>query len=492
MLDLIQWRARKTPEAPALFFNGRWYTYREMEGRANRLANRLRSLGIVQGDRIGVLANNHPVHFDLLLAAPKLGIVYTPFNPRCSPAELAAMAALTKPAMVFADSRNQDLALAMDVQWTRLSDYREWLMVGSLDTPTSPQRALTVDDIQICYFTPRGAAQLPYRQVLLNARHAADTWGLTAQDATVHCLPCFGPELGLLCLPVLYRGGRVVLMSGFDSDEYLGHLALHRITVSALTPMMLRQLCDYGDFEEADLSSLNWFASIGAPPSRSVRNTLAARGLPLRTLVPLTEAGPTLFNASLEDAGTRPTLLGLPLPDQRVALARGDGSAAEEGEAGCLRVSGPMLFAGYLDAPEQTALVLDQGWLDTGLMLKPDADGQYRHLGRSEDAFVSGGVQVHPGEIEAALLELEAVIECAVTGIADAQQGLRILAAVVLQDGASRDELALASALAPMLPEALRPAHYLRLKQLPRDAWGQVQRSELTALFVQGRMAARG
>ena len=54
MLDFIQWRARKTPEAPALFFNGRWYTYREMEGRANRLANRLRTLGIEQGDRIGM------------------------------------------------------------------------------------------------------------------------------------------------------------------------------------------------------------------------------------------------------------------------------------------------------------------------------------------------------------------------------------------------------------------------------------------------------
>lgn len=485
MLDFIQWRARKTPEAPALFFNGRWYTYREMEGRANRLANRLRSLGIEQGDRIGVLANNHPVHFDLLLAAPKLGIVYTPFNPKCSTEELTALAAIAKPAMVFVDSRHQAQVAAMGVQWTRLSDYRDWLMVGSLDTPPAPRLPLTVDDAQTLYFTPRGAALLPYRQVLLNARHAADTWGLSAQDGTVHCLPCSGPELNLLCIPLLYRGGRVVLMSGFDSDEYLGHVALHRVTIAALAPPMLRQLCDFGDFEEADLSSLHWLASVGAPAPMPVRRVLQERGLKLRTLYPLAEAGPILFNASLDDAEARPELLGLPLPDLRVALCHPDGTRVAEGEVGRLVVSGPMVFTGYLDAPGATAAVLRDGQLTSPLLARVDADGQFLCLGDSAHSFTARGEIIHPGEIEAALLRLEAVVDCAVIGVEDPGQGMAILAVVVLQDGVQRDDASLAAGLAALLPAAQCPSYWQRLKLLPRDAWGAVARAELVQRFRQ-------
>ncbi|MDO9452261.1 MAG: AMP-binding protein [Stagnimonas sp.] len=486
MLDLIQWRARKTPESPALFFNGRWYTFRDMEGRANRLANRLRSLGIQRGDRVSVIAHNHLVHFDLLLAAPKIGIVYAPLNPHLSAQALAAQAALVKPAMVFVDSRHHASAAALGVQWARLSEYRDWLVVGSLDVPPPP--ALSVDDPHIFYGTPRGVAVLPYRQVLLNARHSADAWQLSAQDSTVHCLPCFGPELNLLCLPILYRGGRVVLMSGFDTDEYLGHLALHRITVSALTPFMLRQLTEYGDFDEADLSSLNWFASVGSPAPLPVRQALLDRGLKVRTLYPIAEAGPNLFNATLDDVESRPELLGLPLPDVQLMLQDADGSTVTQGDAGQLLLSGPMVFSGALQAAD-VAIEPAPTPFASGIAVVQDADGQYLYRGRSEEAFVSRGTLIYPGEIEAALLQLESVMDCAVAGVADGNGDLAILASVVFQDGVQRDDASLAAALSNYLPETRVPAFFHRSKMLPRDAWGVVRRDLLVQQF--GQLRAR-
>lgn len=489
MLDLIQWRARKTPEAPALFFNGRWYTYRELEGRANRLANRLLSLGIRRGDRIAVIARNHPVHFDLLLAAPKIGIVFAPFNPDIGEDELVAMAAKIRPAMVFADSRYHAAAAATGAPWTRLSDYREWLAVGSLDTPAPP--VLAVDEAHIQFFTPRGVAVLPYRQVLLNARHSADAWGLSARDGTVHCLPCFGPELLLLCLPVLYRGGRVVLMSGFDADEYLGHLALHRVTVAALNPLMLRQLTDFGDFEEADLTSLNWLASVGAPMPLAVRRTLAQRGLALRLLTPLAETGPNLFHAAASDDGTPPECLGKPLQDLSLKVCNSAGEELPEGEPGELRVAGPMVFSGYLDSAGAIVPALQDGWLASGRAVVRGRDGQYLHRGEIGDAFVSEGMRIFPAQIEAALLCCEGVLDCAVTSISGPGQGLDILAAIVMPESLHCDDDALRQALARHLPPGKRPAHFLRLRVLPRDVWGAVRRDALVQAFVQARAEPR-
>lgn len=478
MLDLIQWRAGKTPEAKALFFNGRWYSFRDLEGRANRLANRLLSLGIQRGDRVSVLAHNHLVHFDLLLAAPKIGVVYAPFNPHLGDEALVAFAAAVKPSLLFADSRHHAIAGVLGVPWTRLSDYRDWLAVGSLDVPPVPE--LAVEDPYIYFATPNGVAVLPYRQVLLNARHAADAWGLSAQDSTVHCLPCFGPEINLLCLPLLYRGGRVVLMSNFDADEYLGHLALHRITVSALTPPMLRQITEYGDFQEADLSSIRWLTTVGTFVPQSVRQQLRQRGLDLRLLIPSAEAGPNLFNTAREGIQTQPERLGAPLPDLQVALHRPDGSTASQGEIGTLVLSGPMLFSGYLNAD-----VSHVNSFSSDIAARVGADGQYLYAGRSSHVFTSGGVLIYPGEIEAVLLGLDAVIDCAVTGVADAALGLAILAVVVLRDEAEYDQAALATALASALPASRQPTHFYRAKTLPRDVWGSVRRDELVRQFFQ-------
>jgi len=485
MFDLIQWRARKSPEAPALFFNGRWYSYREMDGRANRLANRLLSLGIQRGDRVGVIAQNHLVHFDLLLAAPKVGIVFAPFNPHLGRDALAAMVAQVKPALVFADSRSHAAAAALGVPWTRLSDYREWLAVGSLDLPPMP--ALDTNDPYMLLGTPGGMAVLPYRQVLLNARHAADAWGLSSRDGTVHCLPCFGPELNLLCLPLLYRGGRVVLMSAFDTDEYLGHLALHRVTVSALRPGMLRQLCEYGDFDEADLSSLHWFGSVGAPAPAPVRQMLARRGLPVRTLVGIAEVGPNLFHATLEDSGRRPELLGQPLPEVELTLRRADGTVAAEGETGTLSLSGPMLFSGYLDAKQAAVPKFDHGQFASEIVARKDLDGEWLWFGSGQDAFTSGTTLIYPGEIEAALFKLDSVLDCAVSGVADRKLGMAILVSVVVQDGAPLHEEALRASLAAQLPAAFQPSHFQRVKMLPRDAWGAVKRDELSQQFARTR-----
>ena len=486
MLDFIQWRAGKTPEAQALLFNGRWYSYRDLDGRANRLANRLRSLGIKAGDTVSVLALNHPIHFDLLFAAPKLGYVFAPLNPELDAGRLAADVEAIKPALLFVDSRHQSLAEGLGAPWSRLSEYREWLAAGSLNTPEPPQPPVQSGDPLLMFSTAQGTVRLPYRQVLLNARHSADAWGLSPKDATVHCLPCYGPALAQLALPMLYRGGRVALMTVFDPDEYLGHLALHRVTVAALTPPLLARLVAYRDFGEADLSSLNWMGAVGGVAAANVRKAFQSRGVELRLMLPLAAAGPNLFH-SRELAAERPALLGVPLPDLRMSLVRPDGHAVAQGEAGELLVSGAMLS---LAVPGNGTSA--ERWFATGEILREEADGQFRWLGHAAQAFECRGVRVHPGEIEQAALGLSSVAEALALDVLDEAGNTTILCALVLREGQDGDAAILAAQLAPLLPEALRPDHVVVLKQLPRDAWGEPKRDEIVDSWLQGREAAVG
>ena len=113
MFDLARWRADLTPDRKAVYFNGQWFTYADLDTRATQLAGHLAQNGIKRGDRVAILAYNHICHLDLILAAPKLGFVYTPMNFRLSDAEQQEIADYLKPDFVFHDRRHAEQANQM-------------------------------------------------------------------------------------------------------------------------------------------------------------------------------------------------------------------------------------------------------------------------------------------------------------------------------------------------------------------------------------------
>src|SRR5262245_39848889 len=104
--DIAAWGAEISPDRPAVWFNGRWHTYGDLNDRAIRLANRLAEMGVAPGDRVGIVALNHIAHIDLLFAAPKLGFVCVPFNGRLTATELRILATQTRPLFALADQRH--------------------------------------------------------------------------------------------------------------------------------------------------------------------------------------------------------------------------------------------------------------------------------------------------------------------------------------------------------------------------------------------------
>lgn len=494
MLDLIQRHAKLSPERPALFFNGRWYSYGELDLRAVRLANRLREAGVTAGDRVGILALNHLAHFDLMLAAPKLGYIHVPFNHRLSTAELARMAAQIEPRLLFADGRHFANAQALGVPVLALESYSDWLEPAGDEPPPAPE--LDQESTWMILFTggstgqPKGA-MLSYRQLLLNARLTADTWQLDDQDCAIQCTPCFHAAVNVLSLPLLHCGGRVVLMSHFDADEYLGHVALHRATVLFMVPTMYQMLIDFEDFEEADLGSVRWAISGGAPCPEPVRQAFVERGVHFKQGYGMTEAGVNCFNIEIDEADLQPDSVGRPMPRMEMVIRNPDGEPVVPGAVGELTLRGPMVFSGYWRQPEETAQALRDGWLWTGDLARVGSDGHTCIVGRRKEMYISGGENVYPAEVEAALYRCEGVLECAVTALDDPRWGEQGLAALVLQDGVHRDGESLRQELRPYLAAYKLPRWFYFLRALPKTGAGKIDKASLRRLY-EHREASRG
>jgi fatty-acyl-CoA synthase len=164
-------------------------------------------------------------------------------------------------------------------------------------------------------------------------------------------------------------------------------------------------------------------------------------------------------------------------------LADAAGPLLPRGRIGELTLAGPQLMLGYWQRPGDTAQMLRDGWLWTGDLAREDADGYFYIVGRRKEMYISGGENVYPAEVEAALAQCAGVAECAVVGVADARWGEVGLAAVRLQAGARANAEALRAELRPRLAGYKLPKHFLFLDALPRSGAGKLLKPEIRRLF---------
>lgn len=485
VFDLATRRAALSPERPAVWADGRWYTYLELEERATALAARLAEAGVTKGDRVGIVASNHLAHLDLLLSTPKLGFIHTPFNYRLTERELRDLGALTTPALVLFDEANADRAAAVAGEHgalLALDGYEEWL-ASAPAAPEAPQ--LSPEDPQLMLFTggttgtSKGALQ-PYRQGFHNAVNTVFSWGLRPEDCVIQATPCFHAAVNALTVPLLHLGARVVLQPAFEAGEYLELLEEHEATIMFLVPTMFGMLTRHERFRDSDLSSVRWAISGGAPCTDAVRAAFTERGVAFRQGYGLTEAGVNCFAIDLAAAREKPQSVGRPILLSQAVIRAADGTPVEQGETGELTLRGPHVFSGYWQDEAATAQVLRDGWLWTGDLARQDADGDYFLVGRRKDMFISGGENVFPAEIENVLSNHPAVAECVVMGVPDEDWGEVGLAAVVLHQPGTVTGEQLADYLRQHLARYKVPKRFLFRNSLPKSGAGKILTRQLT------------
>ncbi|MES0874432.1 acyl-CoA synthetase [Sinimarinibacterium thermocellulolyticum] len=484
--DLAAARARLTPHRPALEFRGRWLSYAELDQRAQRLAVRLYAAGVRRGDRVAILAANHVAHVDLLLATPRLGFIATPLNTRLSAHELAGLVREVEPALMLHDAACATLARSSGVPLRALDDYEDWLATAK--DRTLPDCGVGAEDAAMLLFTggstglPKGAL-IAHRQLFYNAVNTCFSWGVTGEDCAIQATPAFHAAFNVLTTPLLHAGGRVVLQPHFDAGEYLRLVARERSTLMFLVPTMYQMLAEHADFAHADLSSVRWAICGGAPCPEPLQRLFRARGVRFKQGYGMTEAGVNCFAIEVEDAERRPGSVGKPVLHARAVIRAPDGRPLPRGEIGELTLAGAHLMLGYFRRSEETAQTLRDGWLWTGDLAREDEDGFFYIVGRRKEMYISGGENVYPAEVEAALAQCPGVAECAVVGVPDERWGEVGLAAVRLAPGARPDAAALRTALKARIAAYKVPKHFLFLDELPRSGAGKLLKTEIRRRF---------
>jgi fatty-acyl-CoA synthase len=495
--DFIESQALSIPDRQALWFNDKWFTYADLNHRAHRLAQRLRAFDIRRGDRVGIISLNHIAHVDLMLAATKLGHVHMPLNHRLGLDSLRLLVGRVTPSLVLVDAVHEPLAKALGIAWLLLSDYEAWLAEAS-EAPLARAADLSPDDLHMILFTggstgiPKGAC-LPYRQTLGNAADTVSAWELQADDCVIQCTPCFHAAVNVLCLPLLLAGGRVVLVPKFEPASYLALAQAHSVSLLFMVPTMYRALVVDPAFETTSLPRLRCAITGGAPCPPNLRDRFAARGIDLRLGYGMTEAGVNCFRITAEEAARHPGSVGRPMPGIELRLRREDGSViTEPGEVGEITMTGPQICRGYFchEDDDAAAQGFRDGWLWSGDLAAFDADGLFTIRGRRKDMYISGGENIHPAEIETALLQCAGILDCTVFGWPHPKWGECGIALVVNDPASPLDLNTLRAELRTRVGGYKLPAEILLVPMLPRSAAGKLLKTEARALYAQSLAAA--
>lgn len=484
--DPIREWARWTPERVALVerTRDRRLSYAELDAETDRWAGVLRDAGIGRGGRVALLAGNRLEAVALLYACGRLGATLVPLNWRLVAAELAPILANARPAVLATEAKYRALA---EEACRALGSEPAWL---DLDAPprsiaTAPDVALGPDDPALVLYTsgstgrPKGAV-LPHRQLFFNAIATTSAWELGPADVAPISTPFFHTGgWNVFAIPLWHRGGRVVLFERFDPEDFLAGLADEACTVALTVPTQLVMLLESGGWGRP-LPTLRSFWVGGAACPLSVAERVRAAGYGMREGYGLTECGPNCFVISEAESARRPGWVGRPISFLSMRRACEDGSDAGPDEPGELLLRGPQVFAGYLHDPERTAEAFTaDGWLRTGDLALQDQTGLYRICGRRKEMYISGGENVFPAEVEAALADLAGVAEVAVVGVPDPRWGEVGRAFVVPRpDTAVTAELVVAHARTRLAGYKV-PRSVIILDALPRLGSGKVDRAAL-------------
>ena len=327
-------------------------------------------------------------------------------------------------------------------------------------------------------------AMLSHDNLLSNARTLTDLWRFTGDDVLLHALPIFHTH-GLFVGTniTLLAGGSMIFEPAFDPDRMVA--ALPRATAMMGVPTFYTRLLEDDRLDAKLTAGMRLFISGSAPMLAETHARWQDRtGHSVLERYGMTEVNMATSNPY--DGARRAGTVGPPLPDVELKITDPEsGAELQAGEIGMIELRGPNVFGGYWNMPEKTAEELrPDGFFITGDLGRIDADGYVTIVGRSKDLVISGGFNIYPKEVEAALDALPGVLESAVIGVPHADLGEAAVAVLVPEPDAVIDTGAIAAAVATGLARFKQPRHYAVVPELPRNAMGKVQKAALWADFA--------
>lgn len=540
--------ARDFPERVALDFLGATTTYAQFARQAARAAEALRSLGVGAGDVVGLILPNCPQHAVLAYAAWRLGAIVAEHNPLAPAAQLreqfhihggrviiawektlerlvAAAGSLEEAGLGGLRVLSVDLSRGLPLRSrlalrlpvaaarTRRRELRGTVPAGvdswdDLASSCPPLDAATplpgVEDAAVLLYTggttgtPK-AVSLTHANLRSNAEMSL-AWasqstrpGRETFYAVLPFFHAFGLSLSLLCAVGL--AATQVVLPKFGADLVLAAWRRRPATFFPGVPVMFDRLVTRARATGADLSSCTIAVCGAAPNPRSVAQAWEeATGGVIIEGYGMTESSPIILGNPISPE-RRPGTLGIPYPSTEVRLVDPEDPSREvaPGQVGELVARGPQVFSGYWNEPEESAeVLLEGGWLRTGDLVRLEEDGFYVIADRRKELIISGGFNIYPTEVEAAVRSMPQVEDVAVVGLPAEAGNESVVAAILPKEGQSVTLEQVREWAATTLSHYALPRQIAILSEMPRSQIGKVLRRVVREELLAAREAASG
>ncbi len=501
---------------------GKRWTWEGLAQRVDRLAAGLLSLGLYNGDRIGIWAPNRPEWLLAQFATARIGLILVNINPAYRRYELeyalnkvGAKALITARQFKSSDyiAMLNDLApeLAQAIpgrlRSARLPELTTVIQLGDepvpgmfrisevmdmgkggnsarLDAITAglgPNDAINIQFTSGTTGAPKGAT-LTHRNIVNNARFCAKAMELTPQDRLAIPVPfyhCFGMVLGnLACV----AAGATMVFPGeaFDALDTLKALSRENCTAVHGVPTMFAAMLDHPRFEEFDLRSLRTGIMAGSPCPISLMKKVVSQmhAREITIAYGMTETSPVSFQSDTRDSlERRVSTVGRIHPHVEVKIIDDAGRTVPVGEKGELLTRGYCVMKGYWEDPARTTEAIDtDGWMHTGDLATIDAEGYCNIVGRVKDMLIRGGENVYPREIEEFLLTNPAIQQAQVFGVPDERYGEEVCAWLVMAPGESMDEDAVRAFCKGQIAHYKIPRYVRFVSEFPMTITGKPQK----------------
>jgi long-chain acyl-CoA synthetase len=457
--QLIRTNVQLHGDRVATRFQGREQTWRTLQDRVARLAAGLHGLGVVEGDRVAVLALNSDRYFEFYFGSSWAGAVFVPINNRLAPAEFVHWLNDSGSRVLFVDAAY--VAAVAEIRG-QLESVRHYVYMGEGELPDGYLRfedlvhqhapvaasARSGDDLAGLFYTggttgKSKGVMLSHRNLTYNVLQAHPFMPVDADDVFLHAAPMFHLADGFFFMLGTTLGCTHVIVPGFEPSLVLKTLQDEKIKTALLVPTMINMVVNHPELSRYDVSSLRRLLYGASPmPEAVIRKALEViPGVDFYQAYGQTEASPVVTVMGPEyhtTSGPKAGKLkgaGHVVAGIDLAILDDDGRELPTGEVGEVCIRGDNVMLGYWNLPEITAETLRGGWLHTGDGGRLDEEGMLFIVDRVKDMIVSGGENVYSAETEQAVYAHPGVAECAVIGIPHEPWGEQVHAIVRLKEG---------------------------------------------------------
>ena len=490
----------------------RW-TYAEVQAQTHRIARAMSAAGLARQEPAAIFSPNHASILLALLGLWRAGAVWVPVNTRNALDANIAYLNYVRAGWLFYHSSFSEEARTIQAAVPSL---RHVICLDGSDGDHPSLEALmsradraadtdwgdpTGDPDDLVAIIATGGTTGPAKGVRVPNR----SWG-TMVETVVNSMPCEAPPVCLATAPLTHAagpiataaiamGGTVVILPRFDALEVMQAIGQHRVTHMFLPPTALYSMLSHPRVREFDYSTLRYFLLAGSPVSPDkLKQAVEVFGPCMCQSYGQTECHmiatwlpPHIVAAAA--AGDHPERLascGRPTYSVRVELMDDEGNLLPVGEPGEIVARGGLVGDGYFELSEATAEARAFGWHHTGDVAYRDADGYFFIVDRKKDMIVTGGFNVFSAEVEAAVMELPQVRECAVVGVPDEKWGEAVTAILALNEGASLDPDAVIAHCKARLGGVKTPKAVHVWPEVPRTPAGKFDKKAIRAKFWTG------